>query len=435
MTEVGLSLASTRVLARPASVHAAVPVPVALVPAAEAEALAGEWTVLAGEALQQNPLFLPGFVLPAARALAPGVRIATVRDAAGQLIALAPVTATRLGRIAPALRVWSHDYGPLGGPLLAGSVAGDAASGLIEAARGTALAVPDLALDGPVAGALLRAAAAAGRKVTIRGKHERAAFRADRGTDPRAMLSPRRRKEYGRQLRRLAEEGRVQQESITDPPAVVAAFDEFLALEAAGWKGARGTAMAARAETSGFAREAIARLAAAGSVRIEALRFEDRMIAGLVSILSGRAAVTWKIAYDEAFARFSPGAQVMLDAPVALAKANVTHVDSLATADHPLANHIWPDRIAIGTLIIGPARGAFRHRLALASLAAEDRARTLAKRLRDRVRSSLAKRKQSVDGRPCAGHPTDFLPWSILAPAAPCGSPSPSSSSGFRRRR
>jgi CelD/BcsL family acetyltransferase involved in cellulose biosynthesis len=404
MTEAGLVLAPQRAFARPASSHAAAPVPVALAPAAEAEALAGEWGMLADEALQQNPLFLPGFVLPAARSLAAGVRIATVRDAAGRLTALAPVTLIRLGRVAPALRVWSHDYGPLGGPLLAGSVAGDAADGLIEAAGGAALAVPDLALDGPVAGALLRAAAAAGRKVAVHGRHERAAFRTDRGTDPRAMLSPRRRKEYGRQLRRLAEEGRVQQESIADPAAVIAAFDEFLALEAAGWKGARGTAMAVRAETRDFAREAVARLAGAGSIRIEALRFDGRMIAGLVSILSGRAAVTWKIAYDESFARFSPGAQVMLDAPVALAKANVTHVDSLATADHPLANHVWPDRITIGTLVVGPARGVLRHRLALASLAAEGRARTLAKRLRDRVRSGLAKKK-AIRGWPAQGRP------------------------------
>jgi CelD/BcsL family acetyltransferase involved in cellulose biosynthesis len=218
------------------------------------------------------------------------------------------------------------------------------------------------------------------------------------------MLPARRRKEYGRQLRRLANGGRAEQESVADPEAVIAAFDEFLALEAAGWKGAGGTAMAARAETREFAREAVARLAGEGAVRIQALRFEGRMIAGLVSILSGGAAVAWKIAYDESFARFSPGAQVMLDAPVALAKAGVAHVDSLATADHPLANHVWPDRIAIGTLIVGPSRGALRHRLALASVAAEGRARILARRLRDRVRSGLAKRKQSVDGRHKAGH-------------------------------
>ena len=386
MAEIGLTLAAARSLAESPRTGAPASVRAALLPAAEAEGIAGEWTALADEALQRNPLFLPGFALLAACRLAPGVRIATARDGAGRLIALAPAVTTRLGRMAPALRIWSHDYGPLGVPLLAGSVAGDAVAGLIDAAQGAALVVPDLTLDGPAAGALLRAAATAGRLVTVHGRHERAAFRADRGADPRAMLPARRRKEYGRQLRRLADEGRVQQESVAEPEAVIAAFDEFLALEAAGWKGARGTAMAVRAATREFAREAVVRLAGEGAVRIQALRLDGRMIGGLVSILSGCAAVTWKIAYDESFARFSPGAQVMLDAPAALAQAGVACVDSLATADHPLANHVWPDRIAIGSLVIGPARGAWRHRLALASLAAEHGARTLARRLRDRVR-------------------------------------------------
>jgi CelD/BcsL family acetyltransferase involved in cellulose biosynthesis len=386
MAEVGLSLAPGRTFARPAPAGAVPQTRAALVPLAEAEALAGEWSGLAAEALQHNPLFLPGFVLPAARRLAAGVAIATMRDPAGRLIGLAPVTATRLGRIAPALRVWSHNYGPLGVPLLAAPMADDAAAGLVEAAAGKALVVPDLALDGAAAAALFRAARAAGRRVVIAGRHERALVDAGARPDPRAALTARRRKEYGRQLRRLGEEGKVEREAVAEPAAVIAAFDEFLALEAAGWKGARGTAMAAQAEKAVFAREAVARLAATGAVRIQALRFDGRMIAGLVSLLSGNAAVTWKIAYAEDFARFSPGAQVMLDAPAALAAAGVTHVDSLATPDHPLANHAWPDRVAIGTLIIGPARGALRHRLALAALGLEARARTVAKRVRDSVR-------------------------------------------------
>ena len=110
------------------------------------------------------------------------------------------------------------------------------------------------------------------------------------------------------------------------------------------------------------------------------------MIAGLVSLISGDAAVTWKIAYDEGYARFSPGAQVMLDAPVALAARGVRHVDSLATPGHPLVDHIWKDRGTIGTLIIAPAGGWVRHRLGLALLSAEMRARGAAKRLRDRLR-------------------------------------------------
>jgi len=353
-----------------------------IVPAVDSDALAGAWERLADGAIEANPLFAPDFARAAARSFGHGVAVAAVRGGDGSLAALAPVVRTRLGRIAPALRVWSHDYGPLGVPLLAADPR--AAAGLIEAAGNGALIVPDLALDGPAAVALRSAAAAMGRAVTIAGRHERAVFQT--GADAREALSAKRRKEYQRQLRRLTEEGAVAQETITEAESVKAAFEEFLVLEARGWKGARGTALAAQADKSAFAREAIAGLAMRGQVLINTLRFEGRMIAGLVSLLARDAAVTWKIAYDESFARYSPGAQVMLDAPAALSARGVTHIDSLATPDHPLVNHIWKDRAAIGTLIIAPARGRLRHRLALALLAAETRARKVAKRLRDRLR-------------------------------------------------
>lgn len=383
MAEAGLILGSVKRASR----DTAMSVPrwrVEKVPVAEAAPLTGAWERLAAEASESNPLFAPDFVLAAAQRFGAGVVIAAVRGGDGNLAALAPTTPTRLGRIAPALRVWSHDYGPLGVPLLAASDAQAAAAGLIAAADGGALVVPDLALDGPAARALVAAAAASGRAVTVAGQHERAIFRT--GVDPREALSAKRRKEYGRQLRRLAEDGAVAQETITEPEAVRAAFEEFLELEARGWKGARGTAMAAQADKSAFAREAVAGLAARGRVVINTLRLDGRMLAGLVSLVARDAAVTWKIAYDESFARYSPGAQVMLDAPVALAARGVTYIDSLATPDHPLINHIWKDRAAIGTLIIAPARGQKRHRLALKLMAAEVRARALAKRLRDRLR-------------------------------------------------
>jgi hypothetical protein len=105
----------------------------------------------------------------------------------------------------------------------------------------------------------------------------------------------------------------------------------------------------------------------------------------VVSFRAGTSAWTWKIAFDEAFARFSPGAQLMLDLPSRLfAESAITRIDSLAAADHPMVDHLWPDRIAIGTLVIGP--GGPIHRLALLSAEIEIRARALARRYRDHLR-------------------------------------------------
>ena len=112
----------------------------------------------------------------------------------------------------------------------------------------------------------------------------------------------------------------------------------------------------------------------------------------LVSFVAGATAWTWKIAYAEDFARFSPGAQVMLEAPSHLfADGRIERIDSLASADHPMVDRLWPDRLAIGTLVIGPKPGSLRatalHALGLASLRAETPARELARHLRARLKA------------------------------------------------
>ena len=184
-------------------------------------------------------------------------------------------------------------------------------------------------------------------------------------------------------MRRLADLGPVAVESVAAPGAATATFEEFLALEAAGWKGRDGTAILSSPAISAFAREVVARRAADGGVRIDTLRLAGKPIAMVVSFLAGASAWTWKIAFDEAFARFSPGVQLMLELPQRLfAHGKIARIDSLAAANHPMIDHLWRDRIPIGTLVIGP--GGPLHRLALLSTESEIRARALARQLRDR---------------------------------------------------
>ncbi len=50
-----------------------------------------------------------------------------------------------------------------------------------------------------------------------------------------------------------------------------------------------------------------------GDLQVVRLLVESRAVAAIVTLRSGAAAWVWKIAYDECFARFSPGVQVLLD--------------------------------------------------------------------------------------------------------------------------
>ena len=354
-----------------------------------AMALLPEWSALSGRAVGDNLFFHPDFALPAMRHLGAGVSLATVRHTDRRLAALAPFTYARLGRVAPAVRLWAHDYAPLGLPLVAEESVGIATAALLDGLAppesGTSLIAADLPMEGPVAKALVAAALRQARPVDVLDGHVRAMLvRTEPGaTDPRAALPAKRRHEAKRQLRRLADVGEVKFTAAIDPQEVRARFEVFMQLEAAGWKGKRGTALISHAETAEFAREVVANRAEAGAARIDSIDLGGKPIAMLVTFAVGSTAYTWKIAYDEERSRFSPGVQLMLDLPKALfSDPTLMRIDSCASADHPMIDSLWSGRLAVGTLVIGPPGGSALHRIGLAAARAEISARATLRRLR-----------------------------------------------------
>ena len=343
-----------------------------------------EWAVLAGRAAGDNLFFHPDFALPAIRYLDPGVLVATATHADGRLAALAPFTHARLGRLAPAARLWAHDYAPLGLPLVDRGEVDAAVTTLVDglAAHGS-LIVPDLPLEGPVAAAFMEAATRAGRPVDILDRHQRATLDRSLPADRRTALPAKRRKEFGRQMRRLADHGHVSIETRVEPAEVRSHFEVFMALEAAGWKGKRGSALISSAMTAGFAREIVRVLADAGAARIDSIDVDHQPIAMVVTFAAGETAFAWKIAYDETYARYSPGAQLMLEVAGGIfSDPTIRQIDSCASADHPMIDHLWSGRMTLGTLVIGPPGGSLLHRIGVAAARAELAARSVAKRMR-----------------------------------------------------
>ena len=366
---------------------------VGIVAAGELDSIAVEWAMLAGRAASANPFFHPEFAIPAIRHLGGGhVAVALVRSpSSGALAGLAPFTRTRLGRIAPAIRLWTHKYAPFGEPLVdANDIDGTLerlVGGLAPEESGTSLIMPEMATQGRVADAIRAIAFRSGRPLGLLGEHHRAMLmRGASPADLRIGLSRGKRKELGRQLRRLGEAGPVSFTSDVEPDCVRARLEEFLALEQAGWKGRRGTALASSAVTTALTREALFDLAEAGKARIDSLRVGAHPVAILVSLIGGFAAYTWKIAYDEAYAQFSPGVQLMLEAPGHLfSDRQVTLIDSCATADHPMIDRLWPERRGIATFVLGPPGGSTLHAIGLAAARAELAARANVRQLRDRL--------------------------------------------------
>jgi CelD/BcsL family acetyltransferase involved in cellulose biosynthesis len=187
----------------------------------------------------------------------------------------------------------------------------------------------------------------------------------DRQTYLDASVSGKRRKELRRQAKRLEQEGAVTLVQARDPIAVTGALENYLRLEAAGWKGRAGTAAAIHPHICAFLRNAVTGLAASGQGRVTRLMLGEQTIAAGVTLRSGPRAWFWKIAYNETHAAASPGVQLTLAMTQDfLADDTITAADSCATADHPMIDHIWRERLAVADFLVTPAPS--RRRFAMA---------------------------------------------------------------------
>lgn len=164
-----------------------------------------------------------------------------------------------------------------------------------------------------------------------------------------------RRKEYRRLRTRLGEEGRLESIAFDAGELVDPWIEALLALEAKGWKGKQGTAVACDPAMKSALTAALRALALEGALRFWTLSLDGRAIASMFALVAGGKAWLGKIAYDEDFAKFSPGVLLILDATKALfEEASITLVDSCAMPNHPMIDNIWRARIAMCDVLIGP---------------------------------------------------------------------------------
>jgi hypothetical protein len=99
--------------------------------------------------------------------------------------------------------------------------------------------------------------------------------------------------------------------------------------------------------------DALHRLATKGSLRLWKVVFDGKPIAMMSGLVKGDQGWLGKIAYDERFARYSPGVMVVLDATERLIdQERLDLVDSCAIPDHPMINNIWRDRLALRDVMI-----------------------------------------------------------------------------------
>src|SRR4029077_7162495 len=133
-----------------------------------------------------------------------------------------------------------------------------------------------------------------------------------------------------------------------EPDAVAAAIEDFFALEARGWKGKAGTAAGLHAHIRGFITAAVNGLAAEGKVAVNRIFIDGRAIALTITLRSADTAWFWKIVYDETRAQHCAGVVLTLAGTEDLVEdTTLIRTDSCATANHPMIDHIWRERLTL----------------------------------------------------------------------------------------
>jgi CelD/BcsL family acetyltransferase involved in cellulose biosynthesis len=323
---------------------------------------------LATAALEPNVFYEPWMFLPAIEAYAADspLQFVLIYDSSGRLCGFFPLERGRRWRGLPlcVARIWRHLHCVLGTPLIRADQARECwaffLQWLAKDRYGAALLeLPFVTGDGPFQQLLVDDAHARGVLSFSVESFTRALFRPRSSGEEYVAeaLSSKNRKEFKRQERRLSEFGPLHYETLGSEDDTETWINAFLELEARGWKGREGTALdcqdSGRRFFQTFCREAARR----GRLQLLGLFLGRRPMAIKCNLLAGEGAIAFKIAFDEEFARHSPGVLLELFTIKHLhTRPGPTWMDSCAIPDHPMINRLWLDRRTIQTLLISTGR-------------------------------------------------------------------------------
>jgi CelD/BcsL family acetyltransferase involved in cellulose biosynthesis len=328
------------------------------------EALFERWRELARGAVEPNPFLQPELVLAAVRWVKGQEDVALlVVERGGELRLALPVTRIpRFRRIPmPAVATWTHAHCLLGTPLLSPRDPEDTWAEALLGLRDMApwAVLERFASDGPVSAALAVAQVRRGLVGKALERPARPVMRRRPADTYLDSLGGTRRRKLRRLRPRLAEDvGEVECVDHDAPGEdLERVVEEFLRMEASGWKGRDGGAMACVPGHADFFREVCRDFAAAGSLQLRILRAGGNTIAYQCHLLAGSGMFGFKMTFDEKFGQYSPGVVLMLDT-VAKFHANERfrlYDPCMGETRTPL-HDLFPDERALADALL-PLRG------------------------------------------------------------------------------
>ena len=338
---------------------------IAILTAAEdVRALEARAAALVSRPLEPNVFYEPWMLAAAMSTLGESVQVVVISERlSGEVTGIFPLQLAAKFRGLPirVLKSWRHPYCFLCTPLIAQAHARATVRCFLDWLESpTAPArIVDLELcsaDGAFDRLLSSELSARSRWRSVAKTYQRALLRPTK--NPVSGLSSRHLSELRRQERRLNELGPCKVRLYETPDDIRRGLTEFLRLEASGWKGREQTALA----SSDASREFFLRIAheamAQGRLRLLALELSGVPIAMMCDFITGNGAFGFKIAYDESYAKQSPG--LLLHhfnmQQWAAGQQPPEWVDSCAVPDHAMMNRLWPERRTLADRVMSPRR-------------------------------------------------------------------------------
>lgn len=308
-------------------------------------ALIPQWEALAAAAAAPTPFYEPWALLPALEA-DPAPFLCVAVEANGALAALFPLEPAPRYRRLPlrALRSWRNRHQLLCTPLVRKGFEAASLDALLRflGKLGSIVELDYLVVEGEMRRAL--------QAWTVSASFERALLRRTASAEAylAGALDGNTRRELRRKERRLKEAGRVEYVRLAPGGDVARWIEDFLRLEASGWKGKAGGALACSAAGRRYAEALFRGAFERGRLLAGGIDLDGRPIAREMCLVAGEGAFSFRIAYDEALGRYAPGLLGELHTVRVLHEHPVLQwVDSATGSENVTIGKLWKDRVRV----------------------------------------------------------------------------------------
>lgn len=326
--------------------------------AAALRALVPDWEKLAADAAEPNPFYEHWMLLPALEAYgAEGLRCIAVWDS-GTLAALFPMRLRRSWRRMPltALCSYRHRNMLICTPLIRARSAARCITALLQSGLASVVEFDWLSAGGPFYGAMAEAAGDGRWPWMITDAYSRALLVRDR--DPRECFNSNMKNNLRRWQARLAAAGPLVPVRLAPGDDLAAWTQEFMALEASGWKGRAGSALACRDDDRRFVAAVFGEAFRRGRLQITGLDLAGKPLARHIMLTAGEGSFSFKLAYDETHAKCSPGILAEVDnVRQFMETPGLRYIDSNTARASTGYARVWKDRRTVQRVAIG-VRGA-----------------------------------------------------------------------------